>query len=400
LLQTANLAGAMGNSMAFIAIPWVVIEITGSATATGLVVGISFFPVIVVAPIAGVIIDRWGRRQVSILSDLLSGVSVALIPLMAALGNLTVAGILLAAVLGAVFDPAGYTARKTMIQAVAERIGMRLESANALHQALFALGFSIGPALAAGLIGVLGTENTFWVIAAMSVVAAGAVAILGPIREVRKPADQEGVHWLRDAVQGFVWLRRDRALLLLSVFFLAVEMVYLPSETVILPSYFSATNFPLGMGLVISSMALGGIIGSYAFGALSRRFTLRRIAVACILLASTTLFGLATFPPIWIMMISGFLVGGFWGPMGPLLNTLVQTRAPEWIHGRVFGAQMAVFSAGPPVGMILIGPMVDRWGVFVLYPALVAAVFVLGVIVTLLPVLKHLDRPQQGLPDS
>lgn len=48
-LQVANLAGATGNSMAFIAIPWVVIELTGSATATGLVVGISLLPVIVMA---------------------------------------------------------------------------------------------------------------------------------------------------------------------------------------------------------------------------------------------------------------------------------------------------------------------------------------------------------------
>jgi len=392
LLQGANLFGSTANSMAFIAIPWLVLEITGSATSTGLIVGISFLPVIVMAPLAGVLIDRWGRRQVSILSDILSAVSVSLVPLFAMTVGLTPALILFAALLGAVFDPAGYTARKTLIQPVSEMTGIRLERTNALHEALFAFGFAIGPALAAVGIGLIGTVNTFWVIGALSLVAAVLVRILGALPKGSGPDDPLPGQWWADALAGFQAIRKDRAILVLTAFFVAVELVYMPSEVVILPAYFQASGNPLGMGLVISAMAVGGILGAYAFDPLSRVLSNRQILIIAVMASTTALFGLAFFPPVWLMMASGFLAGAFWGPMGPLINTLVQTRFPEKVQGRVFGAQMAVFSAGPPLGMVVAGGLVDQWGVMVVYPVLVIVLWVLALVVSFFPVFKALDR--------
>jgi MFS family permease len=92
------------------------------------------------------------------------------------------------------------------------------------------------------------------------------------------------------------------------------------------------------------------------------------------------------------MVITGFLAGMAWGPMGPLLNTLVQTRLPASVHGRVFGAQMALFSAGPPLGMVVAGALVDGFGVFVVYPALVGLVLALAIGLSLHPALRDLGR--------
>lgn len=391
LLQAANLLGSTANSMAFIAIPWLILEITGSATSTGLIVGISYLPVIVMAPLAGVLIDRWGRRQVSILSDILSATSVALIPIFALTIGLTPALILLAAVLGAVFDPAGYTARKTLIQPVSQMTGIRLERTNALHEALFSFGFSIGPALAALGISALGTISTFWVIAVLALLAALAITVLGPIPAGALPDDPPPAQWWKDAVAGFRAIRADKAILVLTVFFVVVELVYMPSEVVILPAYFLDQENPLGMGLVISAMAIGGIIGAYLFDPLSQRLTNQQILILTMVASTVALFGLAFFPPVWVMLVAGLLVGLFWGPMGPLINTLVQTRFPGHVQGRVFGAQMAIFSAGPPLGMVFAGGLVDQWGVFVIYPILVGVLFVLAVSVSFAPVLRSLN---------
>jgi MFS family permease len=396
LLQGANLLGSTANSMAFIAIPWLVLELTGSATSTGLIVGISYLPVIFMAPLAGVLIDRWGRRQVSILSDILSAVSVALIPVFALTMGLTPALILFAALLGAVFDPAGYTARTTLIHPVAQMTGIRLERTNALHEALFSFGFAIGPALAALGIGLIGTVNTFWVIGMMALLAAGCVGVLGPIPTGRGLDDPPPGQWWKDALAGFIAIRRDRAILVLTVFFIAVELVYMPSEVVILPAYFQAAGNPLGMGLVISAMAVGGILGAYSFDPLSQRFSNRQILISAMMLSISALFGLAFFPPVPIMLVAGFLTGMCWGPMGPLINTLVQTRFPESVQGRVFGAQMAVFSAGPPLGMIFAGGLVDQWGVTVVYPALVITLWVMALGVSFLPVFRALNRGQKS----
>jgi len=383
--------------MAFIAIPWLVLEVTGSATSTGLIVGISFLPAIVMAPLAGVLIDRWGRRQVSILSDILSAVSVFLVPVFALIVGLTPALILFAALLGAVFDPAGYTARKTLIQPVSQMTGIRLERTNALHEALFAFGFAIGPALAAVGIGLIGTVSTFWVIGIMSLGAAGFIRFLGALPPGGSGDEPGPGQWWSDALAGFSAIGKDRAILVLTAFFVAVELVYLPSEVVILPAYFQASGNPLGMGLVISAMAVGGILGAYAFDPLSKRLSNRQILIIAMLASTTALFGLAFFPPVPLMMVAGFLAGMCWGPMGPLINTLVQTRFPERVQGRVFGAQMAVFSAGPPLGMIFAGGLVDQWGVAVIYPALVLTLWTLAIVVSFFPVFRALNTPSVGV---
>ncbi len=395
LFQTANLLGSTANSMAFVAIPWLILDITGSATSTGLIVGLSFLPVILMAPLAGVIIDWWGSRPVSVVSDVLSATSVALIPLAALTFGLTPGVILAAAVLGAFFDPAGYTARKTMIAPVARASGIRLEKLNSIHEALFGLGFALGPALAAVFIGAIGTTSTFWVVAAMSLMAAVAVMVLGRI-PVDAETEEEELRGWSTAIQGFTSLGKDRALFILTGFMVVVDLVYMPSEVVILPTYFQEANSPLGLGLVVSAMAAGGIVGSYLFDWLSQRMPISRILRMCVLSAATALFGLAFFPPLPIMVIAGVLVGLTWGPMGPLLNTLVHTRFNERVQGRVFGAQMALFSAGPPIGMMLAGPLVDSLGAVVVFPLLIALVWVLGILLASMPLLSRFnqERPQ------
>jgi DHA3 family macrolide efflux protein-like MFS transporter len=377
--------------MVFIAIPWLVLEITGSATSTGVIVGVSYLPAIVMAPLAGILIDRWGSKQVSVLSDILSASSVVLIPLFALTVGITPALILFAALLGAVFDPAGYTARKTLIENASTSSGVRRERANSLHEAIFSFGFSIGPALAAFLIGGFGAINAFWVIALLSMMAAAAIAGVRVSPAKAEEAETPG-EWWAEAIKGFTSLRADRVLLVITAFFIAVEMVYMPSEVVILPTFFEASDNPWGMGIVISAMATGGIIGSYLFDPLSRRFSLRAIMAGASVFASMALFGLAFFPPVWVMVGAGFVAGMAWGPMGPLLNTVVQTRLPSSVHGRVFGAQMALFSAGPPLGMVLAGGLVDGFGVFVVYPALVGLVLVLAIGLSGHPAMRELGR--------
>jgi hypothetical protein len=78
--------------------------------------------------------------------------------------------------------------------------------------------------------------------------------------------------------------------------------------------------------------------------------------------------------------------------MGPLLNTLVQTRCRPSVQGRVFGAQMALFATGPPLGMVLVGGMVEGLGVFLVYPIIVSAVFATALILVMVPQLAGVDR--------
>jgi len=93
-----------------------------------------------------------------------------------------------------------------------------------------------------------------------------------------------------------------------------------------------------------------------------------------------------------VMGIFGFAVGMCWGPMGPLLNTLVQTRCQPSVQGRVFGAQMALFASGPPLGMVIVGGLVEGFGVAVVYPFIVAAVFLFALALLGVRELAGVDR--------
>ena len=396
LLQVANFAGASANAMTFIAIPWLVLELTGSALSTGIVAALAAIPAIVMSPLAGLLIDRVGRAKISILSDVLSGLSVLMIPFVAMTGRLDLWVVAAAALLGAIFDPAGYTARKTLIEPAAKASGVSLARANSLHEALFALGFALGPALGAALIGVVGTILSFGVITVLFGLASIAVwAIPSAATTVQDEGLEEPGAWWRDAIEGFRVIRAATALLVITAFIVFVDFVYMPTEVVILPTYFQSIDNPWGFGVVISAMALGGVVGAYSYAPLAARFKLRTIVLTSSIASSALLFGLAFFPPVWVMAVVGLAVGMAWGPMGPLLNTLVQTRCRPSVQGRVFGAQMALFASGPPLGMVVVGGLVEGFGVVLVYPFIVAAVFLCAL--ALLGV-RHLSGVDQQRP--
>ena len=110
-LEVATLLSATGNGIAMIALPWLVLELTGKASDAGLVAAAGVLPLLATALFAGTVVDRVGRRRTAVFSEGLSALSVAAIPVVGAFGNLTLTWLMALAALGAFFDPAGATAR-------------------------------------------------------------------------------------------------------------------------------------------------------------------------------------------------------------------------------------------------------------------------------------------------
>ena len=141
-----------------ITIPWLILERTDSPAFAGLVAAVSALPGILVSPIGGWLVDHIGRRAVSIGADILSSLSVAAFPIVAATFGLSNLSILLIAVLGAVFDPAGYTARKTMLTDVAKASETDLDQLNGIHDGVMGIAWIFGPAVGAVLIATIGCD--------------------------------------------------------------------------------------------------------------------------------------------------------------------------------------------------------------------------------------------------
>ena len=107
MLQTSNIASGVGNGIVMIAVPWLVLDLTGSPAAAGLLGALVMLPGIVVSPFIGTMIDRIGRRKVSIYADVLSAVSVLLFVLVDRVGELTYIWVVLLAVLEQCSTPRG-----------------------------------------------------------------------------------------------------------------------------------------------------------------------------------------------------------------------------------------------------------------------------------------------------
>jgi len=369
-----------------ITIPWLILERTDSPTFAGLVAAISALPGILVSPIGGWMVDHIGRRAVSIGADLLSSLSVAAFPIVAATFGLSNPSILLIAVLGATFDPAGYTARKTLLTDVAKASDADLDHLNGLHDGIMGVAWILGPAVGAGLIASVGAVNSFWVSASLFIVAALAISFLRvgdaakESREVAKPSGEETNSSIRIGVKT-LW--DDKVLRTLSVALLIIAAVYLPTEAVVLPTYFEDVDNPKGLGFVISALAAGSTVGSFGYGWISARMK-RKTLIRLILLGSAlSIIPMAFLPPLSVLMLSGFLLGLSWGPYNPLISSLVQQRVPAHLHGRVFGVQTAVFYAAPPLGMVLAGLSVESYGIKATYIVLAGVLSITSILVLL-----------------
>jgi len=375
LHQLSNFVSGLGNSIVMITIPWLILQETGSPAFAGLVAAISALPGLFISPIGGWLVDHIGRRSVSIGADLLSSLSVMAFPIVALTSDLSSLTILLIAVVGAIFDPAGYTARKTLLADVAKASEIKLDRLNGIHDGFMGLAWIIGPAVGAGLISTIGAVDSFWVSAALFIIAALAIAFLrvGNLgRDARDLAEQRGEVSNRSIRVGFQVLWSDKLLRTITISILVLAAVYLPTETVVLPTYFEQLDNPAGLGIVISALAAGSTIGSFGYGWISTRLSRRTLVRMTLIGTAVSIIPMAFLPPLPLLATAAFFLGLSWGPFNPLISTLIQQRVPADQQGRVFGVQTAVFYAAPPLGMVISGLSVENVGVRTTYLFLAA----------------------------
>jgi MFS family permease len=391
LLEVGNFLSGVGNGVAMVVLPWLVLQITGSASAAGLVAAATLVPVLLSSLFVGTIVDIVGRKRVALLADVLSGLSAAGIPLLAVLGHLDAAGIIGLAVVGAVLDPAGSTARKSMIPGAATRAGLPWERANGVHEAVYGTAYILGPGIGGALIGLVGAESALWATAGAFAVS---VAVTLPLRVpgAGRPEQHErpGSVW-HGTIEGLVFVWHQPLLRITTALCCLVIAAYLPFESVILPVHFTELGRPGQLGLVITAMSVGGVVGSLSFPVFVRRLGRYRVFVASVIVACAALVGLAVLPGLWVMVSFAVLTGLFWGPVQPILDLAMQVRTPERLRGRVIGVITSTTYAAGPLGLVIAGPAVDAFGVRAASLSFAAAVLA-AALLTLLPrTLRELD---------
>lgn len=360
MLRAAGLCGSAGNSAVHVALPWLVLETTGSSAQAGIVLGVTGLSVVFTAPIIGGLIAVLGSRRVSMWSDIISACSVLLFPIVDRTIGLTLFTLLLIGTFGAMFDPAGSTARKSMIQRVAQDDGRSLVKFNGSFEAFTIMGTIAGPAGAAASIALVGVHTTFVIIAVAFVVAAAAISVVSVSTDTdRESATMSVSNVLFETRTGMGVLWRDRPLLSLVGLYTMLSALYMPVETIVLSRHFKDLDQPHVLGLLLSSMSVGTVIGAFQF-----HRVIARLSPPVLVMSSMTGIGLVVCAMAWlpgavVFVVLGLVLGLCYGPVSPLSNYLVQRRVPERLHGPVFGTMFSLTHVVTPVGSLALGLIIQ-----------------------------------------
>jgi MFS family permease len=398
-LLVANAVSQLGNAMAFVAIPWFVLETTGSAARTGLIGFALFLPNVISGVFGGTIVDRLGPKHSSVLADTIGGLTVAAIPLLYLTIGLAFWQLVVLVFLGTLLDLPGHTAGRGLVPELARLGGFRLARVNALYEGNAQLTFLLGPAIAGVLIATVGAVNVLWIDAATFAISALAVGALVP--DIGRVVRTTGSSYVRDLVAGWRFLANDRLLLAMSLAIAVGNLFGNAHGAVILPVYAKRVlESSTALGLLLGISGGAALLGTLAFGVIGGRLSWRWMLVAGLLAQPLEYWVQAAAAPVGLVAAAIAVAALAAGPINPLTVTVRHERIPTELRGRVFAATAAIASMAAPISVVVVGFLTELLGLR--STALLLAVLgqAIGVLIATRPIFKGVDeyRPLSAAP--
>ncbi|SEE30485.1 Major Facilitator Superfamily protein [Streptomyces misionensis] len=360
-VYVAGAVTALGTQMTMLALPWLVLETTGSATRAGLVFAAQVLPMALLGFAGGEVIQRLGARRTMVVSDLARAPVVALIPLLQTLGALDLAVLVaIVAALGTLAVPY-YAAQRVLAMELLSPHARSLARANSALGGVQNGSAFAGPALAGALIPLVGTTSVVWLDAA-------TFAFSGLLLLRRVPAGGGGAGGSAAGPRG-VWagVRHlcgdwflSRAMLSTVVFGLMLRTLMITMPVLAFARFDGDARVG---GLLIAAVGAGGMVGSVAAYVLAAR-------VAPVRLACTALVCVAL--PLWMLLVpapAGVLVVavGLSSAAVPLANAplmgVLSARLPDGFGPKVLQAVITIGTLAGPLGFLAAGAVLDRAGV-------------------------------------
>jgi H+ antiporter protein len=392
LILFATLTATAGTGVSIVAFPWLALQHHDSAKDASIVAAAMAIPLVLSTLVAGTAVDFFGRRRVSLVADSLSGASVAAVPLIGLLCGADAINVAVLAVLAffaAGFDPAGTTARQSMLPEAAARAGWSLDRTNSIYEAILNLAYIVGPGIGGLMIAAVGGIDTMWITAGLFGLSFLAIAALrlGKPHHTSRP---EGL--LSGIAEGMRFVWNLRVLRTLGLIDLIVTALYLPMESVLFPKYFTDRNQPAQLGWTLMALGVGGLTGALSYAVVAKHISRRATLLAATLTFGAASVCIAFLPPLPVILALCAVTGLMYGPIAPIYNYVMQTRAPAHLRGRVVGVMTSLMYAAGPLGLMVAGPLADAAGLRVTFLTLALPILLVGLIACWLPSLRELDR--------
>jgi MFS family permease len=342
----------VGTWITRIATSWLVYRLTGSALLLGVVGFCGQIPTLVLAPIAGVLVDRWDRHRILVVTQVLSMLQSAALAVLTLTGRITVVDILVLQVAQGIINAFDTPARQSfVVQMVEQRED--LPNAIALNSSMVNASRILGPSIGGMIIAAVG-EGWCFAIDAVSYLA--VIVSLMAMRVVRRPVVPRTTRMGEELATGFQYVARFLpvrwALLLLSL----VSIMGMP-YTVLMPAISTTVlhGGPHTLGFLMTASGVGALVGALYLASRQSVVGLGRLMVL-----STAAFGagLVCFSfsrTLWLSLLVLPVVGAGMMVTMAATNTIIQTVVPEELRGRVMAFYTMAFLGSAPIGSLLAG---------------------------------------------
>jgi len=401
-LLIATTVSMIGSAFTYIALPWFVLETTGSAAKTGLTGFFVALPGFIAGVFGGTLVDKLGFKYSSIVSDLISALGIMAIPLLYDTIGLAFWQLLIFVFIGALLEVPGVTARRSLLPEMATMARLRLEQLNSLFESINALSILIGPPVAGILIGLLAAGNVLWIDGATFLFSAVVVGVFVP---ALRPAGggRAGGRYFDELWAGLRFLRADRLLLGMAICVGISNFLSAPLFSVVLPvwvdHYFGKATV---LGLIGAFAGAALLTGALGYGAIGHRLSRRRLWLLDFAAAPIAIWEMAFTHELVIVLPIILVTFVFVGPINPLMVTVRHERIPTRMRGRVFATFSAITAVATPLGMVIAGFVIQELGITKMLLLLAALMTLLAVAMPFLNFVRDFDasKPQTAAPEG
>jgi MFS family permease len=412
-LYAADAISVTGNIMALIALPWFVLELTGSAALTGIAAFFSTLAAVVAAFFGGALVDRVGFRAMSVISDIASAAAIAAIPLLFFTVGVEPWMLMALVFLGALLDAPGTAARTSMLPDLASLSGTPLERATSLSQGTRRGATLVGAPLAGILIVAIGTPGVLLLDAVSFLVSAALVGVLVPsltFHEVAAEAQAGAAaepakrgRYLDELRDGLRYVWRDRVVRAIVLTVMLTNFLDAPLLSVVLPVYVKEIyGSSVDLGLIFGAFGGAALAGAIAYSVVGPRLPRRLTFGVAFVVVGLPMWLLVLQPPYIVALLGFIVVGLAAGPINPIISTVISERVPRSMRGRVNGTITSGAWVAIPAGMLIAGFVAEEFGVITAVAAIAAAYLLVTLSIFLNPAMREMDprRPPPSRPPS
>jgi len=347
-----------GTLMQQVALGWLVLELTNSPFAVGLVTSLGSLPILALTLYGGVVADRVDKRRFVLLLQSLMLVEALTLSVLTAFHWVTVHWIMALAAFAGLLSAFEVPTRQAMVVDLVERED--LMNAIALNSSAFNVARVIGPAIAGALIAAAGLAACFFANAASYLaVVAGLVAM-----KTEAPAAGARPDTLAAMKEGFRYVldnRWPRALVVLIAGFAVFGFPFMTMAPVFARDVLHVGAS--GYAALISAIGVGAAAGALGLAGFGKRYRKEKL-----LMMASSLFGvvlaLIAVAHTFSTSLALFTIAGWtMAANGILGNTLLQIQAPDHLRGRVMGVYSFLVLGLAPFGSLQAGLVSEHLGV-------------------------------------